>query len=116
MVLVILAGTRERWPTCQLSTARVIALVMSGWAHFLQPEEVLHFAPPSQRFGSSHPAVFGGRWVSSFRERGGTELGPFGGGRSLGLGEEQGLGTPSLEGRVGESLGVIATYIPSFSL
>lgn len=75
---------------------------MSGWVHFLQLEELLHSAPPSQRFGSSHPAVFGGRWVSPFLGRGGTELGPFGGGRSLGLGGELGPEHPaSRRGLVG---------------
>lgn len=68
----------------------------------LELEEGLRFAPPPQRLGSSYPAVFGGSWVSPFLGRGGTELGPLGGGRSLGLGEQLGPGTPSLEGRVGE--------------
>lgn len=66
-----------------------------GWVHFLELEEVLHCAPPSQRFGSSHPAVFGGRWVKPFWVVGEPRMAPWAG-RSLGLGREPGAAATGL--------------------
>lgn len=115
VVLVILVATTARQPDSQLSTTCVTLLVTSRGVRILDLEEVLHCAPPSNLFGSSHPSVFGGRWVSPFLGRGGVAFDPFGGGRSrsrsLGLGKERGSGTPVLARRVGESFGDIATSL-----
>lgn len=79
--------------------------------HFLELREVLPCAPPFQRFGSAHPAVFGGCWVHPFLGRREVAFGSFSSGWNLGLGEELGGGASVLERRVGEGLGDFSTYL-----
>lgn len=74
-----------------------------------------HSAPPSQCFGSSHPALFEGRWVSPFMGPGGAAFGPFGGGRSLGLEKALGRGALCRERRVSERSSVFLRITSTFS-
>jgi hypothetical protein len=60
---------------------------------------------PFQHLGSSHRAVLEGRWVSPFLGYGCVACRPFGGGRSLGLGEELGPEASGLENSSGETFG-----------
>ncbi|VCX19853.1 unnamed protein product, partial [Gulo gulo] len=79
-----------------------------GGAALRSPIPELWFLPPRSLWGTLGEPIPG-------TQGGGTELGPFGGGRSLGLGGELGPGTPSLEAGVGGSLGGIAPIFPPLS-